>query len=208
MASSEQSGDLQLTRWDAGRGGGVYPAPALHETVYPPVVRHYVKFSTRVLAEGQDLPDAAEGPTGLVLHLLIRVAEAADPAPAVVAVEIVPHDFGNRFAAVDKPASHGASLRVTVLQHREREPLGAAARRVEAVHAFHHTPAVIESGLIRGGHIDFLPGIRAHVDDVEQSRHAIERVAPGIPKPVRPDLSARTRCADERVVGRDGVRVP
>src|SRR5439155_6927702 len=56
--------------------------------------------------------------------------------------------------------------------------------------------------------VHLLPRALADVGDVEVPCQPVEREAPGVAKTVRPDLGIGVRSADERVVGRNPVRVP
>src|SRR5206468_7135861 len=51
-----------------------------------------------------------------------------------------------------------------------------------------------------------LPRALTDVADPQVPRRAVEGGAPRVPQPIRPDLGARARSADERVVRRDRVR--
>src|SRR5262245_50740709 len=87
-----------------------------------------------------------------------------------------------------------------------------AVRTAGAVHvtALEAAPAEVDGtpppGIDRAV-VDLLPGILADVADVQRAGHPVEREAPGVAQPIRPDLRPRGRLADERVVGRHCVRV-
>jgi hypothetical protein len=134
-------------------------------------------------------------------------------AGAEIGEEVAPRDLGHRRPARDDAPRHRAAPRapgVLVLEDRQDERAGlAAGRRVVAAAPLHASPAVVLAPL-GGGRlpVDLLPRPLADVPDEEVARRPVERIAPRVPEPLRPDLGQRARPPRERVVGRDGVFLP
>ena len=149
-----------------------------------------------------------------VAHRLGRTRRAHDPdsAAAVVAEEVAAAEQREVDAAVDVAAGHravvGAIDRVAVLDHRERPAARQAARhRLVAVAALHVVPAVVHAPAAatrRRRPVDLLPRILADVADPQVAGDPVERPAPRIAQPERPDLVG-AGLADERIRRGDAV---
>src|SRR5688572_21315192 len=88
------------------------------------------------------------------------------------------------------------------------QPVLVASAAAAALRRLHATPAKVDPGLGAGGdEVDFLPAVLADVADPQIARSTIKAPAPRIAEPVGPDLRARAGLPDERVVGRNGIRV-
>ncbi len=95
---------------------------------------------------------------------------------------------------------------VVVLDHgKDPAGRGASRGRLVAVGALHVVPPEVEPGCSRGDDIDLLPGALPDVADVEQPLLEVERPAPRVAQPIRPDLLGPTLTIGERVVGRDAI---
>ena len=134
-------------------------------------------------------------------------AGAADPAAAIVAVDVVTHQLGQAATTIDEPADDGTSGVVPVLDHREDQAPGLTVRGAEAVGSLHDVPAEVESPAACVDYVDLLPAILAHVRDVEAAGGRIEAEPPRVAQAPGPDLPAHPRASHERVVGRDRVGV-
>src|SRR5712691_8683518 len=129
-----------------------------------------------------------------------QVAKTPQAAAAVVRIEIDAAEVGGG-AVMHESTGDGAAQAVLVLDDRRRQAGRVAARRVVAVHGFHHVPA--EVGALRH-EVDLLIRVLANVSEPERSRLRVEREAPGIAQPVRPDF-ATPATSRERVVGWDAI---
>src|SRR5262249_34705936 len=118
--------------------------------------------------------------------------EAPDPSGAIVAVDVGAREAGDLRPPVDVAAGDRAvAARVVVFEDRRGEGRRVTGRRrcavgrfVGAVRALHALPAVVlPARTVRGGVVDLLPAVLAHVPDPEVVRHAVEGKAPGIAQP-------------------------
>src|SRR2546422_10455038 len=82
-----------------------------------------------------------------LLNGAAAIREAADPARAVVRIEVMPDERRRLAAAVDKATRDRAAVPVAVLEHGLYEARGAAGVGPEAVQPLHDRPAVIKPSL-------------------------------------------------------------
>src|SRR6266550_5039380 len=74
------------------------------------------------------------------------------------------------------------------------------------VGSLHDPPAVVQAALARWLDVDLLPRALSNVADVQKASRAIEREAPWVPQPDRPDL-LRATARREWIACRDPIRV-
>src|SRR5256886_15162762 len=181
--------------------------PLLRDPVHGPVPRQHVQLATGVLSEGQHASGVDVGaPKRPARDGPIRVPGAPQPALAIIREEVLARERRETSTAIHEPTDDGAAVRVGVLEHRQREPGGAARVRVVAVRPFHDPPAVVQAALARRLDVHLLPGVLAHVPGVQQATRRIKGEAPRISQTQGPDLGGATaRC--KRIVRRNGIRV-
>src|SRR5438445_546201 len=142
------------------------------QPVHRAVGSEQVQLPTRVLAERQHVAEArAQGPAGPLRHGAAGVGEAADPARAVVGVEILAGERGGASTVVDEPADDRATVRVVIFEcgqdETEASGVGGARVRVVAMGALHEAPAIVHAAPGPGLDIHFFPCVLSHVRDEE-----------------------------------------
>src|SRR5688500_6100191 len=92
------------------------------QPIHAAVARDDVKLARGVHTERCDLAQTAERPFAVIDRAAAGDADAAPPAATKIAVEIMAAQAGDRVAAIDMAAGHGAAaVRVIVLAHRLHE---------------------------------------------------------------------------------------
>src|SRR3990170_8706367 len=133
--------------------------------------------------------------------------ETPDPSRAEIPVDVGSLEGGELRSPVDHPPGDRASLAVVVLRHGQNQSGVDAGGIGKAVGPLHHVPPVVfPSRACRWLEVDLLELALPHVADVEVTRCAVEREAPGVAKPRGPDLFTRGVVRKERVACRNGVR--
>src|SRR5690606_13701200 len=127
-----------------------------------PGQRHHVDLAGRVDAERRDLADLARrferrAPVPVLADAAGAPAEAADPAEAVLAVEVDAVERRQRGAAGDHAAGARAALLVRVVGERRGEPGAIAALRAVAVPALGDAPAEVPAVELAGGDQEHRP---------------------------------------------------
>src|SRR5215210_9495177 len=108
--------------------------------------------------------------------------ETAQPAVAVVRVEVLSPYLGNPLATVDRSADDRAG-RILMSRIRQRRLLQSgliACPRPAAAGTFHDVPAVIDTGRRHRNDVDLLELVSSDVRDIQQPGRAIERESPRI----------------------------
>src|SRR5438876_7707164 len=181
--------------------------PLLRDPVHGAVPRQHVQLAAGVLSEGQHASGVDVGaPERPARDGPIRVPGAPQPALAIIREEVLARERRETSTAIHEPTDDGAAVRVGVLEHRQREPGGAARVRVVAVRPFHDPPAVVQAPLARRLDVHLLPGVLPHVPDVKEAARQIEGGAPGISQNQGLDLAGAT-ARHERNVHRNGIRI-
>src|SRR6185436_17988944 len=95
---------------------------------------------------------------------------------------------------------------VRVFEHRGDRARGRTA--LERMRPLQPVPPEVRPAIrARGLEVDLLPRALPDIADPQVTGRRVEREAPRVPQAVGPDLWARTRPADERVVRGDRVRL-
>src|SRR5581483_9352618 len=169
-----------------------------------------VELAVEVLAEGRQPFDPARGiERAGDVHDVDRAAgrsaarrQEPHPVRAVVAEEVAPRQLGDRSAAIDEAAGHGAPRAPVVLVDGEREPGRVAAGfGTEAVKALGDRPSEVEAALPRRHVVDLLEAVLPDVADPEVAGGAIEAEAPRVPEALLPDVGIAGGGVPGRRVG-------
>src|SRR6185436_4850386 len=149
-----------------------------------------------------------ESPVLLIERRAVLISEALEKAGAIVRIEIVSANGRDGAAAVNVAAGDRArSPAVGVVDYGKLQARLVAAAGVVTARAFHDTPAIVHSALAGRHYVDLFVQALPHVGDVKEAGGHIERVPPRVSQSLRPDFSAMVRLANERIVGRNRVRV-
>src|SRR5271157_6122123 len=119
--------------------------------------------------------------------------QSPDGTGTVIAKEIDPSPFGQGRSAVDIAASHRTAVGMRILGHRPGERRTPRRLTLIRMQTFIITPAEIQAAWRAGrDKIDLLPFVLTDVGDVKVAGQTIERKAPGVAQPIRPDFRAAT----------------
>src|SRR3954469_24109052 len=126
LGALSRSSSVKSSRPSAARRqpSADFPSFALlHQSINPAIATAHVELALGILSERDNVAESAPEPLVRIAEPAIGVAEAADPAGAVVRVKVLARDFGHRVTAVDEAADDRAGAVVVAIgEHRLLEP--------------------------------------------------------------------------------------